>query len=368
MIFSFKRLFMSLTISVLLLSGSISAKENLMEQYRVFRDVRGSFEKAQKYLPKEYTVPVQISGTIAEEILAQVDTLGIEKPGFIEHLDKDKRFKLLLANENYSSRTRELLSGILNPVEMIEAIMKSVLKFSEESFLKKLEKETTFTKDTVSDEEQKLIRVTLKPSGTRFNYAYKDMGAYMIENWLTELTLKIYPENNLAAELSYTKHSRLTGTSSGERKDPKISRHTFRFKYKKVKDIEIPSALRFYIDGKPTAALSVNYREEDNFILFENRNVKYIMPDGRSSELRMDYGKYIFDKPPEPSGQITSNDKYSKNLKKAADRAREASQAISDGKLSTAANILKTIVDRYPGTPQAVEASRILTGLFGKVE
>lgn len=350
------------------LSSSLYSKENIIEQYRIFKDVRNSFESAKKYLPKEYTVPVYISGPVAEELLAQIDSLGIEKPGFAEHLGKDKQFTLLLSNKNYSTRTRELLSGILNPIEMIDAIMKSVLKFSEESFLKNLEKETSFKADTLSIDNHKIVRVTLTPNGNKFNYIYKDMGAYMLENWLSELTLDIQPESKLATELSYVKHTRLTGTSSQERKKPKISKHTFKFKYEKVKDIQIPSALRLYINNKPTAALSVNYRELDRFILFDKRKVKYIMPDGNSAELFMEYGEYSFTKPPEQSGHITSNEKYSKNLKKAAERAREASQAIKNGKLTTAANILKTIVDRYPGTPQAVEASRILTGLFGNTE
>lgn len=368
MIKSFGGFINAVLIILLAISVSSFSKENKLEQYKIFKDVRSSFDAALKYLPKEYTVPVHISGPVAEEILAQIDSLDIDKPGFIEHLDKDRRFRLLLANENYSSRTRELLSGILNPVEMIDAIMKSVLKYSEESFLKKLERETSFSKDTITIENKKFIRVTLKPSGTRFNYAYRDMGAYMIENWLTEMTLDIYPHNNLAAELTYVKHSRLTGTSGENKKETKISKHTFRFRYSKIKDIEVPSSLRLYINDKPTAALSVKYREEDRYILFENRKVKYIISESKPVELIIDYGTYTFDKPPAPSGQITTNSKYSQNLKKAADRAREASQAISEGKLSTAANILKTIVDRYPGTPQAVEASRILTGLFGNTE
>lgn len=353
----------------ILLSISLSfAESKVMEQYRIFRDVRNSFESAQKFLPKEYTVPVFISGPVAEEILARVDSLDIEKPGFIEHLDKDRNFKLLLSNKNYSSRTRELLSGILNPVEMIDGIMNSVLKFSEENFLKKLEKETTFSKKEIILSEKNNNQITLKPSGSRFNYLYKDMGAYILENWLTELTLIIDPKTNLATEMSYTKYSRLTGTSSSERKEAKKSIHTFRFRYSKIKEAILPSALRFYINNKPTAALMVEYREMDKFILFEKRTVKYIMPDGSSVDLNMDYGDYTFDKPPAPSGQISSNVKYSKNLKKAAERAREASSALREGKLTNAANILKTIVDRYPGTPQAVEASRILTGLFGNME
>ena len=353
---------------IAILFSLTSAKESLIDQYRILKNLKSSLDVAQKYFPKEYTVPVYIDGEVADQILATVDSLGIEKPHFQEHLDKDKNFRLLLSNKNYTSSTREMLSGILNPIEMMDAVLKSVLRFSDESMLKKLQKKTLLKKENFTEDNQKLIRLTLVPKSSRFSYTYKDMGAYIFENWLTKLTVIIYENSNQIKELQYTRFSRLTDAGATTRVTPKKSEHKYNFKYIKVKGINMPSALRFYVNGKPTVALSVKYREEGAYTLFDSRSVKYILDGGKSVMLNLSYGKYKYEAPQKNSGEITANPKYAKKLRKAAELSKKASLAISEGELTSATHILKNVISRYPGTPQAVEAKNILSGLFGRGE
>jgi len=125
----------------------------------------------------------------------------------------------------------------------------------------------------------------------------------------------------------------------------------------------VPVKLDLYIDSFLTLTLSASYRQIDRFILFDKREIAYILKNKTEPNLIIKYQSYLFDIMQKEVETVGSLGKYTAKLKKAAVYARKAVDALNKGDSQTALNLLQTIIENYPGTPQAVEAQKILSGL-----
>ncbi len=338
------------------------ASSKLSKHYLPLSRIKSPYTLLSNHLPKQYTVPLTLSGSIAEEIKSVLDTLDIEMVHYSELFDRRKGFQVVITNNAYMTQTRDLLSGILNPVEMTDIILNSILRYQEEETLLQIQNATTIAHSQKTRNGIPLTQYTLTPKGKHFCYQYKDMGAYVHESWLTELHIAIDPKTMLAHELSVIKHTRSISTDQQDRPVPKVSTHSYVFSYTTIENILLPSQLNFYVDSMLVLALSASYSKQEQYILFDKREITYFLPDKSTSHLKIRYNAYQFTISSKTQKTAPSG-KYSKKLKRAAKLSRKAIEALNNGRIQTAMNILQTIIDTCPGTPQAVEAQKLLTGL-----
>lgn len=349
------------TIILLCISISIlvAAPKKLSKPYITISRIKSPHELLSQYLPKRYTASLALSGSIADEIKVILDTLDIDTPQYSEIFNRKKGTRLIITNKKYTSQTRDLISGILNPIELTDVVLNSILQYREADALLDMQKETTVS----VKEDSSLTIFEIKPTGTRFNYKYKDVGAYVYETWLTMLTITVAPSTMLVHKLSLTKHSRTFSAEQTKKTSPEENIYTYVFKYEKLQNAFVPTQLDLYVDNFLTLTLSAAYRQIDRFILFDNRDITYFFKNKAESKLLIEYQSYNFEITQGKIETAGSSGKYTVKLIKAAACARKAVDALNKGDTQTTLGLLQTIIENYPGTPQAVEAQKLLSGL-----
>ncbi len=353
------RLFLLLTC---VFSLGFSGKPKLSEPYKILARIQPPYSLVAKLLPRRYTVPVTLSGSIADEIALILDTIDIDAPLYTEQFDKKQGFSLRIANKHYPAKTRELLSGIINPIEMTEVILNAILKYGNRDVLLQLQNETIIESKTHPNQPTTL-NVFLAPKGSRFCYEYRDMGAYLHESWLTSLSISIDTTTMLAKQLSLVKHSR---TFTGNQKEPapiKTVHQDYHFSYTAIGDNLLPAYLSCAIDSLETLSISATYRQMGTYTLFDERKITYRLPNSSKANLILQYGTYNLDAPLKYLSKVIGSGTYVKMLERAAEHSRKARQALNNGNIQSAIFIMKDLVKNYPNTPQAVEAHKLLAGL-----
>ena len=175
--------------------------------YTLLKSIKSPQELLFPAFPKHYCVPVTLSGKIADEMKGALDSLKLEPPKYTERFD-GKAFNLILANESYSGKTRELLGGIMNPVELIDLVVSSVVKYREPQKYGEIIRDTKIAQDTITYKGRSAYIIRLTPKGERFGYLYQDVGAFVHESWLTMLTITLDATSSVVYELSTIRYSR----------------------------------------------------------------------------------------------------------------------------------------------------------------
>ncbi|HMD68540.1 MAG TPA: hypothetical protein VKF42_06620, partial [Chitinivibrionales bacterium] len=158
----------------LLWSAAAGRKAPLPDAYEKLRSVQSPDRMVFSRMPPEYTVPVTLSGDIADEMEKTLRAVNLEAPHYEEVLDKNHQFHLLLANRNYSLETRDLLSGVLNPGEMIDIVVSSVLRYRQEEKFRDITDQTVITCAPGRQGDKATLRFELAPKGKYFAYSYDD--------------------------------------------------------------------------------------------------------------------------------------------------------------------------------------------------
>lgn len=341
-----------------------AASGKLPESYALLARIQPPFDMMRRSLPDRYTVPVTLSGSVAVEIAAVLDSLHIRTPEYIEVLDKSADdFRLIIINKDYTVQSRDLISGILNPVEMIDVILSSFLKYREEKSLHRMSSETGIARELMVVDGAPMYHFTITPAGTRFSYAYDDAGTHVRETWLSSLTVTVDSATMTARELTMTRHARVIGADQQDKPSAAESHHRYVFAYAPVRDVVLPSRLDYYIDTVHTLTLSAEYRVVGRYILFDKRTIRYNLQGEPAPYLHMDYGAYMLNTMPTIPKTAGIGSDYTRRLRKAAVLSRKAVASLNKGRIRAAARVLRAIVEDYPGTPQAVEAGRVLSGL-----
>ncbi len=351
--------FLFILVCVTLVSGGT---RKLSKPYQILSQIQSPHELISGYFPKNYSVPVTFSGSIADEIREVLDTLDVAMVQYSEIFDRKTGFQLNITNKDYTAQTSDLLSGILNPIEMTDIILNSILKYRDTETLLQIQKETIISFKRETQKGMPITIINLTPKGKRFCYQYKDMGAYVHESWLTVLSLTLDPATMHALKLSLTKYSRMFASDQESLPELTTSSHNYAFSYTAIEGHTVPSQLNLYVDSALTFSLAASYRKSGNYLLFDKREITYFLPNKSTSRLCIQYHDYSFTNTPKKAPD-TPTDKYSKKLKRAASLSRKAIEALNKGHIHRAVNIMQTIIDNYPGTPQAVEAQKLLSGL-----
>jgi hypothetical protein len=339
---------------------------NQPDGYALMKGIKSPQELLFPFFPKKYCVPVTLSGKIADEMKSALDSLKLEQPQYSERFD-GKGFDLVLANEGYTAKTRELLSGIMNPVELIDIVVASVVKYREPSKFSEIMRETKATADTCTYANGPAFKITLAPKGDRFAYSFQDMGAFIYESWLSMLTLTIDASTRVVYELSTIRYSR-TYSTGAEKPKPDIMNARYLFVYEMRDSVPLPHRLTVFFNNAEVLKLQAAYRKQDKLFLFDNKEVCTTI-DGKPACLNVTYGDYRFVACDTAARKTPGQKKkYSQRLEKAAALSLEATEKIRKGRISDAIRTLKKLVEEYGDTPQAVEAKRLLSRLPGELQ
>jgi hypothetical protein len=330
------------------------------KKYAILRDIRSPQDMLYPHFPKLYCVPVTLSGPIADEMKGALDSLKLETPNYNERFN-GKEFHLVLANENYSATTRELLGGILNPVDLIDIVVSSVVKYREDNKFSELMRETKIEQESSSADGRPVVIVRLTPRGERFSYTYQDFGTFVHESWLTMLTLTIDPASKAVTELSTIRYSK-TNTADGQAPAPDVMKARYLFTYAKQDSVLLPQTLTVFFDKAEVLKITATYRKEGKQFVFDTKEICSSL-NGAPSCLKVQYNQYHFTGcdaiAPLPKGQKN----YAGSLEKAAELSKEASDKMRQGKITESVRVLQKLIEEHGSTPQAIEAKKLLSQL-----
>lgn len=343
--------FLALLTSLFLSINCISAK--------TVSDYLGSIRSPQEILfplmPGRYCVPVQLSGSIADEMNIALKNLSPEVPLFAESFENGT-FQFQITNNNFPEQKRQLLSGVMNPLELIDIIVNSLLKFRTPEKLQGLIAETS---SVIEPSDSSTIRIILKPKGTRFSYFYEDNGAYIQESYLITMAIVLDTSKSFVTNISLTKVARQFGAQNADQPEFDTTQIMYDFMYAPFRSYTLPSRMAIFTNGKPGIEIEVAYRNHGQMIVFDKKSVRSIKGD-TNAELQFTYGEYV-DIP--CKFKAGSGTQVNKRLLAAADLSRKALENMRNGNISAAARNMRTLVEKYSDTPQAIEASRILSQL-----
>jgi hypothetical protein len=306
-------------------------------------------------MPQKYCVPVQLSGSIADEMSSALKNLSPEIPQFAESFEH-RKFQFQITNNNFPDQKRELLSGVMNPLELIDIIVNSLIKYKTPDKFQELVAETS---STIEPADSNTIRIILKPKGTRFSYFYEDNGAYIQESFLIAMAVILDTSKSLVKNIALTKVTRQFGVQNSDQPTFDTTQIMYDFMYIQFQSYTLPSRLAIFTNGKPGIEIDVSYRSHGSLIVFNKKSVRSIKGD-TNAELRFTYGEYG-DTP--CKFKAGNGEQVNKRLLAAAELSRKALENMRNGNIGDAARNMRTLVEKYSDTPQAIEASRILSQL-----
>ncbi len=330
--------------------------------YTLIKSIKSPQELLFPHFPRKYCVPVTLSGTIAAEMKGALDSLKLEPPVYRERFD-GRTFGLFLMNGSYTAQTRELLGGILNPVELIDIVVESIIRYREGEKYAEIIRDTRLQQDTAVYNGRPVFVICLVPKGERFAYTYQDMGAFVHESWLTKLTLTIDTATRVVNELSTIRYSRTYDATAAERPAAGITNARYQFAYETKEGILLPARLTLFFNTAEVLKLEAWYRQQEKFFVFDRKEICSSL-DGASSCLSVGYGEYRFSAC-DTAGQpiLGRNKNYAKRLERAAELSKTASEKLRIGQIAESVRVLQKLVEQYGDTPQAVEARRLLSQL-----
>lgn len=326
--------------------------------FDILRSIRSPQELLYPVLPKKFCVPVSLSGTIAEEMNRALKNLNLNTPLYMESFD-GTTFHLSIANESYPEQTSNLLSGVLNPLEMIDLIVQSLVKYKSTQKFTELIAETNIELQKSSINPAS-VKVHLTPRGNRFAYSYDDNGAFIQESFITEMDIVIDSATHLVHEINTRKLHRQFSTDVT--KEPLFDTLNIRYLFNYTeftKNVLLPYQLQIFSNNKQTLEIGVTYRREDANIVFDKK-VIFSVHDSNKSDLVITYGKYAMTICKTKKNSVQQ---INKKLLAASILSKKAVDYLRKGNISASARVLREIAEKYDDTPQAIEARRLLSQL-----
>jgi hypothetical protein len=355
----FALIILSIVWSVIETTAETSEKA---ADYQLFKSIQAPQELLFPHFPSSYCASVQVSGGVAEEIRTTIEALHLPPPKFRESFD-GKTFRFFLANQDYPPETRELLSGILNPLELIDLIVQSLLELRDPKKFKNLVNTTFLTKQIGIYNKRQVYFLKLGPKDKRFAYRYDDRGAYIQERWLTGLTVVVDTASLLVHKIVEEKYGRRfeVNTQSAEI-DTLITTYLFDYNFKD--DMVFPKHLKVMLNDHEMLSIKTSYREFRKKYVFDEKVVCCRNGKNTTTCLELTYNEYRRKKcKTKKPAHEKPNQNYAKKLIGAAQLSRKASELLREGNISESIRVFQELIERYEGTPQAIEAQRLLLHL-----
>lgn len=250
----------------------------------------------------------------------------------------------------------------MNPVELIDLVVSSVVKYREPQKYNEIIRDTKAEKDTTTYMGRSAYIVRLTPKGERFGYLYQDVGTFVHESWLTMLTITIDATSKVVYELSTIRYSR-TYDANADRPAANILNARYLFYYEQEDSVLLPKRLNVFFNNAEVLKIEASYRKQDKLFVFDKKEICSSL-EGVSSCLNVSYGDYRLKACDSIISTSRNQDRnYSKNLEKAAALSKEAGDKMRNGQITESVRVLQKLVEQYGDTPQAVEARRLLSQL-----
>jgi hypothetical protein len=350
----------ALVVLALAAAGGAAAPGSPVNHSELGR-LRAPLELARACFPRDYRAEVALSGDIADEMRASIAKLGLDAPRFVETMSSAGGGHLDLANPGYSLETRELLSGILNPLEMIDIVVNSLVKYRDEKKFADLVRQTSVTRGPAPNGlPVSVCTYTLSPRAERFGYQYEDAGAQVGESWLERLCLVVDTTRQLVQEITLLKRSRAFSMDQTERPPAESTTAHYAFSYDSGTGCLLPALLMLYTNDTLALTIGASYRTEGQHVVFDSRTICFGPGGQNHSCLSMHYSGYTFEQAPRGPHAAPRPDKRTREVQKAAEFSRQASEELRAGSIAASLRTLRKLVSRYPGTPQAIEARKVL--------
>ncbi|NLG16704.1 MAG: hypothetical protein GX556_05170 [Fibrobacter sp.] len=340
-----------------LIATNLFAQEG--PEYAILKSIKAPQDLLFPHFPPRYCVQVQLSGPVAEEMTGAINKLQFESPVFRESFN-GKEFNLYLANSNYPEQTRELLSGLLNPLELINMAVESVIKYKSENKFAELQDQTSASHEISSVNGRPVYKIRLIPKGNYFSYSYNDNGAFVEESWMKELTAVVDSALSLVYELSATKQQRQFSVDAVDKPSARESAVKYIFSYEFGTGVPLPSRMEFFSDGEPVLDISAVYGPLGDQIVFTRKTI-CVYQGSEKACLELAHTDYSCKAC--PSAKKRNPRFYNRKLEKAALLSKKAVDQLRNGNISVSTRVLEELVEKYGDTPQAVEARRLLAKL-----
>lgn len=316
-----------------------------------------------KRFPPGYQVPVTFSGPLADEMTVMLKQMDLKNPKYRETLGKDGICRMSINDAAYPAESRDLVAGILNPVEMINNVLAQLIQYRSKQLFTQLVNETNIECRTTLLDSVAVWNISLTPRGNRFNYLYKDLGVFVQEQWLVRADMVVDTLTRLTRSVTLYKMMRRFSVDQSTGPSIDSIRLTYQFSYVPFQGKPLPSRVDLSRNDTLALTLTALYRPAGAFVVFHERTLCYHR-SGQASCLEMDYGDYTFGPSIAPTPGINSSSSlYAKNLKKAGDLSRKAADALKKGDAIDAVRMLQQLVELYPSTPQGVEAKKLLSAV-----
>jgi len=344
-------------ILIFLLSNSTDASDN-KTPYDYLKEIQSPQKLIFPVIPEKYCVPVILSGSIADEMNAALKNLNLEKPAYSESFSGSS-FELLITNESYPEQTRNLLSGVLNPLEMIDIIIQSLIRHQSQKKFAELMSETNAQIKRAS-ENGSIIQIFLSPKKKYFSYSIEDNGSYVQESYLTSMAVSLDTSNNLVHEIKSGKlYRQFSSDAAAESSFDSLDIH-YIFSYTdSISGLLLPHKMQIITNNNQSLEIGVSYKLTANTVFFDRKTI-FCKNDSISSDLVISYGDYSLTPCKSRKSSVTQT---SKQLLAASTLSRKALELMRKGNISASARTLREIAGKYHDTPQAIEARRLLSQL-----
>lgn len=330
--------------------------------YRLLREIRSPLEMARHTLPHSYRAELEVSGPVVDHMRASMTSQNLEPPRFVETSKRPGVFNLQIANESYPLDTREMLSGILNPADLIDVVLTSLMRFRDEESFDRLRKETTASVAPAPSAGPQALAITLIPVSNRFGYTYDDRGTLVSESWLRSLRAEIDTVDFLLHKLELVRSRR--EYSIEEPVKPPLQELLVRYEITytaSAQGVPLPSELQLFINDTLILEVSAGYRREKQYTVFDNRRI--CSYTGAAAQcLEMKYVSYQFGSVATPRA-AASDAARTRRIQKASELSRKAQEQMRIGEIKEAFRTLQRLALDFAETPQGLEAIKLLDGL-----
>lgn len=331
--------------------------------FEILRSVKGPLDLIQPVFPRMYTAAVQLEGSVVDELRRTLIQMGLEPPIFEESMDRRGRFQLAFANPSYGPEIRDMLCGILNPIDIIQLTVDKLVRFSAADEFIRLKREASDSVCSPPTPQGSCVRIILSPRQERFCYSYADLGSLVDESWLTGIEVLVDSSLNIVKQVRQSKIARHIDIE--QLSAPRIDTLLLVYDMCYVQQGEhlVPAQLTLSQNEKRRLRISCTYRNENGYSVFDTRSITFWQERGDSSSLTLRYGSYSFDKVPPPPPVDAMSLSKSQQIADALKIVQKATLTLREGKINESIRLLQKLVNDYPLTPQAVEARSLLQSL-----
>jgi hypothetical protein len=305
---------------------------------------------------KQYSVPVTASGKIWDEITCFLEQQGTTEYELIEYFRAPDLNALRLETKNGSAT--HLIAGLMDPLKIFQILLQELESFKSVKVFNELKE---LSSATLSDSGNAWA-IELKPkSGNSILRQYSDYGTEGVFTEIAWLKATIEKKTHVIRSLELEKNIRIQAMQN-DLKEYRNSIVRYEFDYFFSKTAILPSEMLVWRNNIPVIALSTTYQLFQSVPLPLKKVFSYTI-NGTTEQLSFTYGTFNLNAKIPQEVFIENKTTGPFHLQEANRLSKEAQEALMSGKMVIARRKMKTLIFKYPESPQAKQAQIFLQGL-----